>query len=570
MILGRPSAVFVLAMMVAGTACAQTSRVDEIEALRSAGTGYEPMSEADYEKLPLTPLTRAYVPEAIDLSERFPTPGNQNPIGSCLSWATAYAVRSYYATAEAGTNSRNDADWLASPSYLHNWLYWLNPATANKRACKDTGANFEVAFNFLHRYGGKSMSEYPHDRFCPVAQDAGPTETGRFRMDTFVRLSRPKSSQGAQSAPGDALVDLDRVKLALKDGNPVLAGMWTTPALSHLGRGDVYKDKAPSKSGPHAMVVVGYDDRRRAFRMLNSWGTDWADGGFAWFDYDTFAHNVGELIVMKPEGVKPLPALPTRPVSVATDSRKTLAGMCSQIDETPIGGGRKRFTGFVSTQPQQKALASLMDAGDENNVELRPWPICEAMLTLDEPIRRPDRPKIELDGGARALKVGERFAVTVTTPPVPTFLYLVYIEDDGTVVNLSPRSGPMRLQLEPGTVMHFGDGKQGRPTFKVTAPKGVGDDGKLRAVGDPERGHEAVIAIASRAPIDELEALEQPGSLVFARQAAKPAAASPLPDKLPPDRLFLSALRDIVLKRAAPDTLPREVTADILHLRISE
>jgi hypothetical protein len=112
----------------------------------------------------------------------------------------------------------------------------------------------------------------------------------------------------------------------------------------------------------------------------------------------------------------------------------------------------------------------------------------------------------------------------------------------------------------------FGDGEQGRPTFKVTPPRGVDAEGNVRKPGDVERGHEAVIVVTARAPIDELEALEGPDSPVFGRKAAEAKVSS----TGPPDRLYLSRLRDIVLQRAKPDTLPREVTAAILHLKITD
>ena len=34
--------------------------------------------------------------------------------------------------------------------------------------------------------------------------------------------------------------------------------------------------------GGHAMVVVGYDDDQNAFRLMNSWGQEWCEGGFGW------------------------------------------------------------------------------------------------------------------------------------------------------------------------------------------------------------------------------------------------------------------------------------------------
>lgn len=48
----------------------------------------------------------------------------------------------------------------------------------------------------------------------------------------------------------------------------------------------------PEKHGRHAMCLIGYDDDKGdngAFRVVNSWGTNWGDNGFFWVDYKFFA-----------------------------------------------------------------------------------------------------------------------------------------------------------------------------------------------------------------------------------------------------------------------------------------
>jgi len=40
--------------------------------------------------------------------------------------------------------------------------------------------------------------------------------------------------------------------------------------------------------GPHASCIIGYDDSKHAFLMLNSWGDSWADQNTIWVDYDFF------------------------------------------------------------------------------------------------------------------------------------------------------------------------------------------------------------------------------------------------------------------------------------------
>ena len=43
--------------------------------------------------------------------------------------------------------------------------------------------------------------------------------------------------------------------------------------------------------GGHAMIAVGYDDTRKAFRIQNSWGRGFGEGGYSWLGYDFWARN---------------------------------------------------------------------------------------------------------------------------------------------------------------------------------------------------------------------------------------------------------------------------------------
>lgn len=42
----------------------------------------------------------------------------------------------------------------------------------------------------------------------------------------------------------------------------------------------------------HAMMIVGYDNSKRAFRIQNSWGSsEWGDNGYIWVGYEHFIDN---------------------------------------------------------------------------------------------------------------------------------------------------------------------------------------------------------------------------------------------------------------------------------------
>ena len=50
----------------------------------------------------------------------------------------------------------------------------------------------------------------------------------------------------------------------------------------------------------HAILIVGYDDNRQAFKFLNSYGDIWGDNGFGWISYSVFNGVVKQAFTMKP------------------------------------------------------------------------------------------------------------------------------------------------------------------------------------------------------------------------------------------------------------------------------
>ena len=49
-----------------------------------------------------------------------------------------------------------------------------------------------------------------------------------------------------------------------------------------------YKDSAVN----HAVIIIGWDNKKQAWLIRNSWGTNWADGGYGWIKYTT--NHVGK------------------------------------------------------------------------------------------------------------------------------------------------------------------------------------------------------------------------------------------------------------------------------------
>ena len=81
---------------------------------------------------------------------------------------------------------------------------------------------------------------------------------------------------------------LDDVKGSLARGVPVVFAMPITKDYERWHGDGVFRQAERIGDNWHAMALVGYDEDRQAFRLINSWGPNWGDHGYAWIDYATF------------------------------------------------------------------------------------------------------------------------------------------------------------------------------------------------------------------------------------------------------------------------------------------
>jgi C1A family cysteine protease len=238
--------------------------------------GYKPLSTAEFRSLPKAEPNRMVLPVSVDLSGRLPLPGDQGGLGSCVAWAVAYA-RTFYVAQYEGRDPRQPAN-IASPNYL----YFLSRANA----CDD-GRNFNEVAAVLKK-GALSLADYPYATTCTTLPVSVVAKASDFQVLGIrgVDMASPEDIKGQ-----------------IARGNPVL---FSFNAVFDNFRGDgIYNQPIRnSDAGGHAMILVGYDDVRQAFRLLNSWGRSWGDGGYAWIAYDAvkgLATGGAVLIVTEPK-----------------------------------------------------------------------------------------------------------------------------------------------------------------------------------------------------------------------------------------------------------------------------
>ncbi len=90
-----------------------------------------------------------------------------------------------------------------------------------------------------------------------------------------------------------AYTPVDKIKEAICKYGPIAACVKVTPAFQAYA-GGIFDEHAKC-SGPedmnHAIVLVGWDDSKKAWLLRNSWGTEWGEKGYMWIEYD--CNNVG-------------------------------------------------------------------------------------------------------------------------------------------------------------------------------------------------------------------------------------------------------------------------------------
>jgi hypothetical protein len=231
--------------------------------------------------------TKNPLPEAANLQKYAPTVGDQGHQGSCVAWSSAYAARTIEEAARTGADP-NSARF--SPSFLYNQIGLEN--------CN--GSYIEKAMEFMTQSGSIPYDQFPYsDQDCSKQPDQQQLQQAQqYKMRGFNRLT-----------PGDRnnAIDLHAIKENIAQGAPVVIGMQVGGSYMQpmLGK-DLWQPTDEDRSllgfGGHAQCVVGYDDRKYggAFLLMNSWGPQWGNNGFAWVRYPDFKFFVREAYGIEP------------------------------------------------------------------------------------------------------------------------------------------------------------------------------------------------------------------------------------------------------------------------------
>jgi hypothetical protein len=235
-----------------------------------------PPDHRDLTPRPAPPARAALLPARLDLGYQSPI-RNQANDPDCVGQAVA-AILEFYLRREG----RLDPGRLVSPPDLYDGGRSIErPAVP--------GAYPRAVLKWSQREG-VCLEADRRTLASPYGPDA--------------QRHRPATKVGVYASITPSVLDQ---RTALQEG-PLLVVLPVTAGFYAPTEGVVH-DRG-SDDGYHAVVLVGYDHGREAFRLRNSWGATWGERGYAWLPY---THRITEAWSLRPA----LSALPPPPAPPA-------------------------------------------------------------------------------------------------------------------------------------------------------------------------------------------------------------------------------------------------------------
>lgn len=316
-------------------------------------TGLRLLAPEELRAIPLAELPYAgfSLPEQVDLSPQMPPPGHQGHQNACVAWVSAYAVKTYQEKLEQRhlLVRQGQPQWqhIFSPAFSYNQI----------NQGRDGGATLVDALNLLSAKGALPWAEMPYDPDNYTRQPS-PAQRGQAR---HYRIAYWRQVNVA---------DPQELKAQLHAGYPVMVGALIDEGLWQLKKQQRWHKAGGKALGGHALVLVGYDEQRQAFKVMNSWGSDWADGGFGWIDYRHFRRVAREGYVAKDAVNLPGQA---RQQALKTEAErfKKEAGVANEAPAAELSTPSRPVD-----QPLPKSTA-LTDLRDEESRPAAPEPLQE-------------------------------------------------------------------------------------------------------------------------------------------------------------------------------------------------
>ncbi len=262
--------------------------IDEILSIFIDMLGYNPENENledTDEELDGEDVTE----DAVSWAKYCPPVGNQGQYGTCVAWATSYGLKTTLNMKDGtwSTSNKNSTSYQCSPVDLWHTMR-SNYDTEVSSGCN--GSSFDPAFKAMQKKGVATLASVPFTNSKMTCDGKAGNGSSSNKISTYrtIAYSEELNSSGSYG------MTVNNIKAHLQEG-PLVIGAKLGENFMSWDSESVLKNDTKDYQGQHAyhaMMLIGYDNSKNAFRIQNSWGSkDWGDNGCIWVDYNFFVNQ---------------------------------------------------------------------------------------------------------------------------------------------------------------------------------------------------------------------------------------------------------------------------------------
>ena len=214
------------------------------------------------------------LPASLSLRNQLPPVWNQHGLGACTAFSTLATW--YHLKGQQIAGKLDDDTNIFKPSFL---FQYYNTRKIENTVEFDSGATIGDAFKALQKYGACPESIWPYSEkaFATLPPKNSYEKASSSQLLKYFRLAGSLRSVKACLADGYIIAAGFSVYDSFEDPNGVTkTGIMTMPGPKE------------SLLGGHAITIIGFNDKKKALEVRNSWGDSFGDSGHFWMPYDIF------------------------------------------------------------------------------------------------------------------------------------------------------------------------------------------------------------------------------------------------------------------------------------------
>ncbi len=206
----------------------------------------------------------------VDLAAKMSRIEDQGDLGSCVANSSTTCLEFLYK--QAGKKQ---------PELSRLFLYWYARFLDGTDPNDDAGTFIRTAMKALSNYGVCTEDLWPYDVSKYSVKPGAPCLVDASNRQ-ILRYYRTPS--------------LVHIKLCLSEGFPVVFGFSVPESMFSDATASTGVVQYPSKNegivGGHAVLAVGYDEKKQLLKFQNSWGKSWGNKGYGYLPYRYVTDNL--------------------------------------------------------------------------------------------------------------------------------------------------------------------------------------------------------------------------------------------------------------------------------------